>query len=176
MCRSRHFGTSINGHGNFGESGCVLPARFGAFVEAGELRAVVSQRRETILEALALVTGRRQMTIRALGVETIAAQSTAQPTGEPSTGTEYLQQRREALAMKPMPALRGAIVDAVKRFIRAEKTEPARGRVVLTMYHLVDATDVEGYRVALDALELGPGELTLSVSGPWPAFAFAPEW
>ena len=53
----------------------LLPARFGAFLDARELESVVGQRRDAILEALQLVRGRSQMTIRLLGGE--AAQPAA---------------------------------------------------------------------------------------------------
>src|SRR4051812_15102130 len=44
----------------------LLPARFGAFLDASELDAIVEQRREAIDKALRLVRGRSQMTIRLL--------------------------------------------------------------------------------------------------------------
>jgi hypothetical protein len=155
----------------------VLPARFGAFVQPDELRAVVMQRRATILDALALVKGRRQMTIRLLGRETRVQESVSAALSQTPTGTEYLQQRREALTPRPMPTVLAAIADAVRGKVRGERIEPGRGRVVATIYQLVDAADVLSYRAALEALDpLVAGDLALSVTGPWPPFAFAPEW
>jgi hypothetical protein len=42
-----------------------------------------------------------------------------------------------------------------------------------TMYQLIEKTAIDRYRAMADAVTLTTPVLT--VSGPWPAFAFAPE-
>ena len=54
-------------------SDALLPARFGAFLDARELESIVEQRRKAIVEALRLVRGRSQMTIRLLVAEPTGA-------------------------------------------------------------------------------------------------------
>ena len=56
----------------------LLPARFGSFMEEGELRQLLALRRKVIEEALDLVRGRVQMTVRpADDPRTLAPSSTS---------------------------------------------------------------------------------------------------
>jgi hypothetical protein len=150
----------------------LLPARFGAFVDARELRALVAERRDSILEALALVQGRTQMTARLLGPEvppSLPAETRA------TTGTEYLANRRAIAGSPPMPPALCAVADAVRGIIVSERSEPGRGRVIATLYHLLDRDLVADYRAALDQIPPLTGDVALSVTGPWAPFAFAPD-
>jgi hypothetical protein len=156
-----------------GRVAALLPARFGAFLEVRELRAIVAGRHEAILEALALVHGRTQMTARLLGPEAPAAIPAAL---EPAkTGTEYLTSRRAAVTLPQMPAALSAVAAAVRGIVVTERIEPGRGRVIATLYHLLDKSLVEEYKAALAPIPPPGGELALSVTGPWPPFAFAPD-
>jgi hypothetical protein len=149
----------------------LLPARFGAFVDARELRALVAGRRDAILTALELVQGRTQMTARLLGPElpvAVPAETRA------TTGTEYLANRRAAIE-PPLPAALCAVADAVRRIAVSERSEAGRGRVIATLYHLLDRDLVADYKAALAAIPSLTGDLALSVTGPWPPFAFAPD-
>jgi hypothetical protein len=151
----------------------LLPARFGAFVDARELRALVAGRREAILEALALVQGRTQMTARLLGPELPAAVVPAETRA--TTGAEYLANRRATVASPPMPAALRAVADAVRGIVVTERAEAGRGRVIATLYHLLDRDLVADYKAALAPIPPLTGDLALSVTGPWPPFAFAPD-
>jgi hypothetical protein len=154
----------------------VLPARFGAFVDARELSRVVSERRETILEALTLVRGRQQMTVRLLGPERPDAAEIARATDtRPTTGTDYLESRREVLSGRQMPAAFNEVAVAVRGIVAAERTEAGRGRVIATLYHLVDTEKIDTYRDAVALVHDGIGGASLTVSGPWPPFAFTPD-
>ncbi len=148
----------------------ILPARFGSFVDRAELARLVALRRGAIVEALDLVRGRVQMTVRLLDLEGAA---TAPAPAAPSTGTAYLEGRRRATAVREHPRL-DAVADAVKGTVRATRREPGQGRVAVTLYHLVDRADVPAYARALaSATEEGAG--SVSVTGPWPPFAFVPS-
>lgn len=150
----------------------LLPARFGALVDEMELAAVVRQRRGAIEAALDLVRGRVQMTLRffadrppELPLEPLPSQQTAR------TGTSYLHQRRAAAAGQPVPPEVSRIDAAVAHLVLGRREERGRGRVALALYHLIERGSEPEY---LDALAPLRGE-TLTVSGPWPPFAFVPE-
>jgi hypothetical protein len=152
----------------------VLPARFGAFVGRRELRALVRQRRQTILEALTLVRHRSQMTVRLLGPEPAEVPATREGP-RPTTGTGYLESRRDLHGAREMPAALGAVAGVVRDFVVAERTEAGRGRVIATLYHLVDTDKVHDYENAIAPARAQAGDVPLTVSGPWPPFAFAPD-
>jgi hypothetical protein len=143
----------------------VLPVRFGAFVETDELRRVVAERREAIQAALARVRRRRQMTVRVIG-DPAPREAVA-----PASGAEYLRARvwLDPRAAQPLDAIR----QAVARWVVEERVERGRGSTLATLYHLVAAEDVERYRAA--ASDVRVDDVLVRVSGPWPAFAFAPE-
>lgn len=159
----------------------LLPARFGSFMRVPELRRTLIAHRDEIAKSLATVRGRRQMTVRVLG-DGVAARGGLSGvrehtnTGErrpmtARTGTEYLNARRAGAAEPPEVEL---IRRAVGRRAAAERVEPGARGVRVTVFHLVPTRMVPGYRRAiLDLVEpLAP--LQLSVTGPWPPFAFTP--
>jgi hypothetical protein len=153
----------------------ILPARFGSFVDVQELARIVELRRAAIGDALDLVRGRVQMTVRLFDAETPAAANPLAHAGMgAATGTEYLRARRQA-AVRAAPQAVAAISVAVKDVVAAERTEAGQGRVAATVYHLVDHAAVDKYRKRLAGIPSGPDRQTLSVSGPWPPFAFGPE-
>ena len=153
----------------------VLPARFGTMVGETELGAVVLQRRDVILDALALVRGRVQMTVRLLRAEAGAKEAENPPERPAATGTEYLESRRVALAPPPLPVPIPAVEAAVRSMVIAERVERGGGRAAATLYHLIDAHQVKSYRKAVAQVQDQIGVAALTVSGPWPPFAFAPD-
>ena len=151
----------------------ILPARFGALVDERELGAVVFQRRTGIREALALVLGRRQMTARLLAVDAAPAVADSVPSRVVS-GTEYLEGRRAA-ASPPLGTALAGLASAVRSYVVAERAEGSRGRVLSTVYHLIDQRDEEAYRAAAAPVQRGTHDSTLTISGPWAPFAFGPD-
>jgi len=153
----------------------ILPARFGSLVELEELERVVALRREAIRDALTLVRGRTQMTVRVFDAEAHAAVAPlAHAATQATSGTEYLHARRQA-AVRAQPQAVAAIAAAVKDIVAAERSEAGQGRVAATVYHLVEHARVDKYRKRIARIPSGPDRQTLSVSGPWPPFAFVPE-
>ena len=148
----------------------ILPARFGAFVEPAELEALVALRRERIVRTLALVSGRTQMTVRTFRPGSPEQSRGAQRVSTKAvSGTEYLVQRRGAI-----PQLEGAaasISAALAPLVRAERRSPGEGRVEWPLYHLVDRTTLPRYQREIAAFT----SPAVSVTGPWPPFAFAPD-
>jgi hypothetical protein len=154
-----------------GRVDAVLPARFGAFVDPPELDAIVTRRRDVITEALQLVRGRRQMTCRLLGSESPAETRGPAPAGAES-GTAYMESRRQQHAR---PAPMSAVTNAVRDLVVAERFETGRGRTIANLYHLIEAGDVQAYRDALAGVQGRDDDGTLTVTGPWAPFAFAPD-
>jgi hypothetical protein len=153
----------------------VLPARFGSLVDLGELDRVVALRRGGIRDALELVRGRTQMTVRLLDAVVRAPVAPPPHRGAVTeSGTAYLQARRQAGVRVLSPAV-AAVTGAVRDIVAAERAEAGEGRVAATLYHLVGHAGVEKYRKRLAALQAGLDQQTLSISGPWPPFAFVPE-
>jgi len=152
----------------------VLPVRFGALVDAGELGGVVSQRREAIRDALALVRGRRQMTARLRAMDMASPTPVGPASHAAVTGTGYLESRRAAAA-PPMPAAMAGFATAVRTWVVAARTEGSRGRVLATIYHLVEGADVEAYMAAAVQVQREMNDGVVTVSGPWAPFAFAPD-
>jgi hypothetical protein len=153
----------------------ILPARFGSLVDLEELERVIAIRGDAIRGALELVRGRAQMTVRLLdGEARPAIVPLAHAAAGATSGTEYLHARRRA-AVHALPQAVTTIAAAVKDIVAAERLEAGQGRVAATVYHLVEHAAVAGYRKRLAGISPGPDGQTLSISGPWPPFAFVPE-
>ena len=145
----------------------VLPARFGSLLAKRELTAAIARHHAEIVAALDQVRDHVQMTIRVLGQRAPSTSGVASE--EPISGTEYL--RRARLAAAPLTTTAGErMLAAVKPMVSAERREPGAGRLLATVYHLVDVHQVERYMKA--AGRPVPGVI---VSGPWPPFAFSPR-
>jgi len=149
----------------------VLPAQFGALVDDKALDSILRQHESTIREAMTLVRGRVQMTLRTVAP---ARKSTKGENGgsasgrtAPVSGKQYLQQRRSEASTK-LPARLERLVARAAWYVAAERREATRAGTI-AVYHLVEKSDVDAYRAALDDLR------GVTVSGPWPPFAFVPE-
>jgi len=146
----------------------VLPVRFGALVERSELESVINLRRATLLRALRQVRGKAQMTIRVFG----------RPAEQPrvsapiATGTDYLKARAAATRPVVSPAA-DELRRAVRGVVSAERLDPGRGSLELSIHHLVRRARLDDYRGRADRILESAPQLVLS--GPWPPFAFAPD-
>ena len=148
----------------------LLPARFGAFVDDRELEEIVAIRRNVIAEALDLVHGRVQMTIRIRETTPSADRADRSGSGTATTGTAYLEARRAA-AVHTVPPDAASMIAAVGRLVAAQRSENGQGRSVASIYHLIERRHLDQYRAALSGV---PSSI-ITVSGPWPPFAFAPD-
>jgi hypothetical protein len=147
----------------------VLPARFGSVLPESALRALIREQRQAIAESIAQVRGRRQMTIRVFGAADLPAVSEEPPL----TGTEFLNRRRAQAHYVP-PEL-AAIRTAVGGLASAERIDVGQAGLRLTVFHLVASDMIDSYRKKASALQSVVAPNRVSVSGPWPAFAFTPE-
>jgi hypothetical protein len=147
----------------------ILPARFGASVDEQELEQLLTLRQSAIQGALDLVRGRVQMTIRVRDQELGDHVAGVRQSVAAASGTAYLEARRAA-AVRPSPAAAIAATEAVRHLVVAERHDSTRPPA-WSIYHLIDRGRVRDYLAALSGVELA----SMTVSGPWPPFAFAPD-
>ena len=144
----------------------LLPVRFGTRMTSDALRDTIRRSADTLSAALDHVRGRRQMTLR------LIESPSASETFGVRSGAEYLQQRRAAYSI---PGELDPVRSAVSQLVAEERVAPGRGGVRITLFHLVESAAIAEYQQAVEHGSRGmmPGSVTLS--GPWPPFAFAPE-
>jgi hypothetical protein len=142
----------------------ILPVRFGTLLEAAELRRVVRAHENEIRQAMDLVRDRVQVTIRVTG------RRPAPLAGRPATGRAYLESRRRAGSPR-LPKAVAAVLASVAHLAVDERREPGAGPLLATVYHLVAVEDMSRY---LRLVAQRPRSMT--VTGPWPPFAFAPRF
>lgn len=142
----------------------ILPVRFGAFVDKTSLARLIRDHGAEIRQGLDEVRNCRQMTIRLIGIPPPVQATRA------SSGREYLEARRRAAAPDLPPAAR-TLLDGLRPLVVRERIAPGAGRLVATVYHLVDAGTLARYTRLLRRT-CPPDAL---VSGPWPPFAFTPQ-
>ena len=85
------------------------------------------------------------------------------------TGAEYLRRA----ANPPLPAAFKAVRAKLKSLVVAERFQPATAKFPDSVYHLVDKTAAKRYAAAATAIAKTTPALT--VTGPFPPFAFAPD-
>jgi hypothetical protein len=156
----------------------VLPARFGTcFDDPEELRFVLRSRGRSLGHALAHVRNRVQMTVRIVGLpERVAGMPVRSVEAMPAStrpGIAYLRRRAAVAAADRDVAGFEPAREAVKRWLRDERVE--RHDRIATVYHLIPRASAEAYRTALTRASADAG-LHITVSGPWPAYAFADTW
>lgn len=154
----------------------VLPARFPSVVDSDRaVSAILRTRSAELRAALRLIHKQEQMTLRLFGS---AAAAPAPPADHPAAhpgegaGTRYLAGRAHAQSAPELELLRLPLASLVT----AERiTRHGRGPLLLTAYHLVPRGAAPAYRRILrrHARALAGRLVT---SGPWPAYAFGPEW
>jgi hypothetical protein len=148
----------------------ILPARFGAVVAGTELEQLVAMRHDVIGKALDLVRGRVQITVRMRdGIETAPRSDRPRPEAVES-GTAYLEARRAASVRSPSPAAE-EITAVVRHLVAADRHDRREGQATTSIYHLIGRASVDEYLRLLSSVAT-PG---ITVSGPWPPFAFAPD-
>jgi hypothetical protein len=142
-----------------------LPARFGAAAQDEEaLLREMTQRTPELLDALELVRGREQMTLRVQG----PASQKLPAKGGP--GRRWLEERRRTLRIPELDPVRVALL-GIERAERVERHEAPE--LLASVYHLIDRGMAPEYRAAVARTPVEG--LQIAVSGPWPAWSFAPE-
>jgi hypothetical protein len=167
----------------------ILPVRFGTLLEPAHLEEAVQERDEEIAEAFDRVRGRVQFTWRVRGArreargagrEARGARGEARGAGhearsargEARTGAEYLRQAARAADPAPPAAFR-TLRTRLAPLIAGERYQPGTAVLLEAVYHLVEQDRADRYRAAAAAITKARPALT--VTGPFPPFAFAPE-
>lgn len=174
----------------------ILPVRFGTLLEPAAVEEALDERDEEIASAFDLVRDRVQFTWRLSARKAPAARGRkVAPTDhgvEPSavvcdatvpalhgaaepelSGTAYLH--RAARAANPLPPVAFRRLHAgLAALVVKERYQPATATLPEAMYHLVERVEARRYRAAAEALDASRAALKLS--GPFPPFAFAPEF
>ena len=89
------------------------------------------------------------------------------------SGTAYLARRRERAHQRPPEA--EIIRRELGSLVRAERAEAGERGLRLVAYHLVARRQVSRYSRRASVLQTLLTPYAVTVTGPWPVFAFAPE-
>jgi hypothetical protein len=147
----------------------ILPARFGSSADEPSLRSLISMRRKEIVAALENVRGCAQMTVRIFG----ASDPPRDDRVRARSGTEFMQRRLKR--MRHVPEEVAIVRGELGSWVREERVAAGERDGLVTVFHLVAHRDLDDYRGHAARLQATLAPRTASVSGPWPAFAFAPE-
>ena len=156
----------------------LLPVRFGTAVAGrAALARVLAGRAPALRRALELVRGREQMTLRLFGTPAPVPSSAAcdvPAAGGP--GARYLAARQAARARRARVPELSPLRPRLAPLVRAERVERHDVAPLLaTVYHLVDRGRGAEYLARLDRAARRVQSVRVRASGPWPAYAFAPE-
>jgi hypothetical protein len=152
----------------------LLPVRFGQHVQdERDLATLLGPRSRGLAEALERVRGCEQMTLRVFGDPDPVPEPPEPDHGGP--GTRYLEaRRREAERARSLPEIE-PLRESLQPLLRAERIERReQGQLLGSVYHLVLREDVPAYLAAVRGAEGHLGGRRVTVSGPWPPYAFAP--
>lgn len=148
----------------------LLPARFGSVTDEPALRTLVSRHRPEILAAFEQVRGCVQMTVRIFGTSDDVPE---EPRSAARTGTEFLERARER--SKYVRPEAGIVRAEMSAFLKAERVAAGERQGLLTVFHLVPLERLDMYRQRASGLQSMLPRHVVTVTGPWPVFAFAPE-
>jgi len=149
----------------------ILPVRFGTLLETDALEEALAERDEDLDAAFAAVRHRVQFSWRRHQPRSRDRRAAPDAPADLS-GTEYL--RRAARAAHPAPPAAWRTIRAKLRpLVVQERYQPADARLPDSMYHLVERDASLRHQTLAAALRHANPVLTMS--GPWPPFAFAAE-
>ena len=158
----------------------VLPMRFGSMVdEELELARHLEPAEAALEAALVLVAGREQMTVRVYERKVRAEEGpriAAPPAAAANLGpgARYLLERRQTLENDPHRAALDAVLAAPAAFIRGQRIEShGSPPLIASVHHLIERGQGAAYAAALHAGTADLIDAAVTVSGPWPPYAFA---
>jgi len=145
----------------------VLPLRFGSTVpDRAALEALLAPLDALIGRAFDRVRGAVQLTMRVTGRRA----PPRAPSREAGPGTRWLMRR---IAAQSVPEIE-ALTEATKAFVREAKAERHdRPPLVASVYHLVAREDLSRWRAAVRRALPELRGVRVSITGPWPPYAFA---
>jgi hypothetical protein len=156
----------------------ILPIRFGT-TAPNEAAAVhcLAPRAIELAGRLVHVRGRAQMTLRLFGARaaTPPAPAPPAPAGDRRPGTRYLTERQRLYASAAVPEL-DPIRRALDGLVADERVQRHEAPPLLaSAYHLVPRGRTTQYRTRVARAATGLAPLRLTVSGPWPPYAFGAD-
>lgn len=158
----------------------VLPMRFGSMVDGEIELARRLEPAEAALEAaLVRVAGREQMTVRVYERQPRADEGTriavpAAAAADLGPGSRYLLERRRTLDSGPHRGALDAVLAVSAAFIRGQRIESHGSRpLIASVHHLIERGQGEAYAAVLHAGTADLIDAAVTVSGPWPPYAFA---
>ncbi len=150
----------------------ILPVRFGTLLESEHLEEAVQERDDEIAEAFDLVRGRVQFTWRLAEAGGPGSEGPRARRKSPKSGAEYLRQAARAANPAPPAAFR-PLGTTLAPLIAGQRYQPGTPALPQAVYHLVEKDRADRYLTAAAAVTKARPALT--VTGPFPPFAFAPE-
>jgi hypothetical protein len=110
------------------------------------------------------------MTVRIVGP---AAGGHEESRAAARTGTEFLERARER--SRRVPAEAATVRAEMSPYVKAERIASGERSGLVTLFHLVPLERLEAYRHRASGLQSVLPRHAVTVTGPWPVFAFAPE-
>lgn len=159
-----------------GMSDAILPVRFGSVVDdERDLARLLEPDAQGWRDALARVAGREQMTMRVYGRGEPAP--VPRPEGESNLGpgARYLDARRRAAHREGLAAL-AALGPALAPLVSGERVERhGTPPLLASVHHLIRRGGAAAYAARAEEAAARLADVTVTVSGPWPPYAFAGE-
>lgn len=161
----------------------VLPARFGALAsDDRDLCERIARAPGAVREALARVAGREQMILRVYAAAPAtapapdAAPRATAAAGDAGPGTRYLAARAEVRRAAADVAELAPLRAVFARFVADERIERHdTPPLMASVYHLVPRGAARDYQAAVEEAARPLPDVRVTVTGPWAAYAFAPE-
>jgi hypothetical protein len=152
----------------------VLPVRFASVVEdESALLELLEPRANELRASLERVRGCEQMTMRVFGeARTRATRGAERGAEAQGAGTRWLVERARAASLPEIEPARAALGSLV----RAERCERHDAPPLLaSVYHLVPRARAREYQLIIARAQAALGGLHVTLSGPWPPYAFGGE-
>jgi len=154
----------------------VLPARFGSLMDdERDVERRLEPEGDALEAAIALVSGAEQMTVRVHARDPAPAGPLRNAEGL-GPGARYLAERRRAGGYDLRRAALEALLPALRGAARAERVEShATPPLIASVHHLIRRGTAKAYAALVERAAAEIEGVAVTISGPWPAYAFAAE-
>jgi hypothetical protein len=159
----------------------VVPMRFGSiFSDEAGLRSMLEENADAFAQLLDTVRGRAEWGVRVLADRAALTSRVAPSTKTATSGSDYLRRRKAQLqASDQIGDLAAQIADEIHQRLTevAEQSavlQPRRAdpELVLSAAYLVPRGGEERLLAAVGELHQAHADVTIDVTGPWPAYSF----
>jgi len=148
----------------------VLPMRFGTCLrDEAAVHALLDDRRREFQRLLDDVRGRVELGVRIAGTPAVATAGQ-----QPSTGAEYMAQRRGA--RREAEQIAKAVHTPLARIADRSTTQHTRGGSdLMTASYLLPDDRIGRFTRRIQELQRAHPELALTCTGPWPPYSFVED-